>query len=76
MLIVMGIAVGGVCAQMHHDNVLIRLTSSNSGELGWDSWLELVSAGAIPVFSLFASHFLRIRQLLFSLVEPALHAVK
>ena len=76
MLIVMGIAVGVVYAQMHRDNILSRLTSSKPGELGWDFWLKLVSAGAIPVFSLLASQFPSIRQFLFSWLEPALQAVK
>jgi hypothetical protein len=76
MLIVMGVAVGTVYAQMHRDNLLSRLTSSKPGELGWDFWLKLASAGAIPVFSLLASQFPSIRQFLFSWLEPALQAVK
>jgi hypothetical protein len=76
MLVVMGVAVGTVYAQMHRDNILSRLTSSKPGELGWDFWLKLVSAGAIPVFSLLASQFPSIRQFLFSWLEPALQAVK
>jgi hypothetical protein len=76
MLIALGIAVGAVYAQMHRDNILSRLTSSKPGELGWDFWLKLVSAGAIPVFSLLASQFPSIRQFLFSWLEPALQAVK
>jgi hypothetical protein len=76
MLIAMGVAVGTVYAQMHRDNVLSRLTSSRPGELGWDFWLKLASAGAIPVFSLLASQFPSIRQFLFSWLEPALQAVK
>jgi hypothetical protein len=76
MLIALGIVVGGVYAQMHRDNILSRLTSSKPGELGWDFWLKLISAGAIPVFSLLASQFPIIRQFLFSWLEPALQAVK
>jgi hypothetical protein len=76
LLIAMGIAVGVVYAQMHRDNILSRLTSSKPGELGWDFWLKLLSAGAIPIFSLLASQFPSIRQFLFSWLEPALQAVK
>ncbi|HEY2819417.1 MAG TPA: hypothetical protein VGJ06_00140 [Candidatus Acidoferrum sp.] len=76
LLIAMGVAVGVVYAQMHRDNILSRLTSSKPGELGWDFWLKLLSAGAIPIFSLLASQFPSIRQFLFSWLEPALQAVK
>lgn len=76
LLVVMGAAVGFVYAEMHRDPILSRLTSTTSGELGWDFWLKLASAGAIPVFSLLAVQFPAINRFLFSWLEPALQAVK
>jgi hypothetical protein len=76
LLAVMGVAVAFVYAQMHRDPILSRLTSTTSGELGWDFWLKLASAGAIPVFSLLAVQFPEINRFLFSWLEPALQAVK
>jgi hypothetical protein len=76
LLVVMGVAVGYVYAQMHRDPILSRLTSTTSGELGWDFWLKLASAGVIPVFSLLAVQFPEISRFLFSWLAPALQAIK
>jgi hypothetical protein len=76
LLALMGVAVGFVYAQMHRDPILSRLTSTASGELGWDFWLKLASAGAIPVFSLLAVQFPEISRFLFSWLAPALQAIK
>jgi hypothetical protein len=76
LLLVMGVAVGFVYAEMHRDAILSRLTSTPVGELGVDFWLKLAAAGAIPVFSLLAAQFPQISQFLFSWLEPALQAVK
>jgi len=76
LLASLGAAVGVVYAEMHREAILSRLTSTGTGELGWDFWLKLLSAGAIPVFSLLAVQFPQINQFLFSWLEPALQAVK
>ncbi len=76
LAIVGGVAVGYVYAEMHREPILSKLTSTNPGELGWDFWLKLVSAGAIPIFSLLAGQFPGLNKLLFSWLEPALNAVK
>jgi hypothetical protein len=76
LLASLGAAVGIVYAEMHREAILSRLTSTGTGELGWDFWLKLLSAGAIPVFSLLAVQFPQINQFLFSWLEPALQAVK
>ncbi len=76
LAIVGGVAVGYVYAEMHREPLLSKLTSTNPGELGWDFWLKLVSAGAIPIFSLLAGQFPGLNKLLFSWLEPALNAVK
>jgi hypothetical protein len=75
-------AVGGfviVCvyAQMHRNSILSRLTTSKEeGELGFDFWLKIGAAGALPILSLLASQFPSIGNLLFSWLEPALQAIK
>jgi hypothetical protein len=76
LIVLLGAAVGYVYSQMHRDPVLSRLTSSEPGELGWDFWLKLGSAAAIPLFSLLATQFPEINQLLTSWLQPALEAVK
>jgi hypothetical protein len=76
LLLVMGVAVGFVYAEMHREVILSRLTSTSPGELGWDFWIKFASAAAIPVFSLLAAQFPGINQFLFSWLEPALQAMK
>jgi hypothetical protein len=76
LLLAMGISVGFVYAEMHRDAILSRLTSTTAGELGWDFWLKLASAGAIPVFSLLAVQFPEIGRFLFSWLEPFLQSAK
>ena len=67
---------GYAALEMHREAGLGRLTSSESGELGWTFWLKFASAAAIPVFSLLAAQFPGINRLLFSWLEPAMQAVK
>jgi hypothetical protein len=76
LLIVMGVAVGYVYAEMHRDPILSKLTSTNAGELGWDFWVKFAAAGAIPLFSLLAVQFPELSKTLFMWLEPALNAVK
>jgi hypothetical protein len=76
LLIAAGVAVGYVYAEMHREPILSKLTSTPVGELGWDFWLKLAAAGAIPIFSLLAVQFPGINKLLFTWLEPALNAVK
>jgi hypothetical protein len=76
LLIAGGVAVAYVYAEMHREPILSKLTSTPVGELGWDFWLKLAAAGAIPIFSLLAVQFPGINKLLFTWLEPALNAVK
>jgi hypothetical protein len=76
LLLVMGVTVGFVYAEMHREVILSRLTSTSPGELGLDFWIKFASAAAIPVFSLLAAQFPSINQFLFSWLEPALQAMK
>jgi hypothetical protein len=76
LLVMLGVVVAYVYAEMHREAILGRLTSKGNGELGWEFWLKLASAGAIPVFSLLVVQFPEINQFLFSWLKPALDAVK
>lgn len=76
LAIAMVAVIGYVYAKMHRDSILSLMTSNTPGELGWDFWLKLGSAVAIPVFSLLAVQFPEINQFLFSWLEPALQAAK
>jgi hypothetical protein len=76
LIILLGAAVAFVYSEMHRDPILSRLADSEPGELGWDFWLKLISAAALPLFSLLATQFPEINQLLTSWLQPALEAVK
>jgi hypothetical protein len=76
LIILLGAAVAFVYSEMHRDPILSRLADSEPGELGWDFWLKLLSAAALPIFSLLATQFPEINQLLTSWLQPALEAVK
>jgi hypothetical protein len=76
LLVLLGVVVAYVYAEMHREAILGRLTSKGNAQLGWEFWLKLASAGAIPVFSLLAVQFPEINQFLFSWLKPALDAVK
>jgi hypothetical protein len=76
LIILLGAAVAFVYSEMHRDPILSRLADSEPGELGWDFWLKLLSAAALPLFSLLATQFPEINQLLTSWLQPALEAVK
>jgi hypothetical protein len=76
LIVLLGSTVAYVYTEMHRDPILSRLTSNEPGELGWDFWLKLASAAAIPLFSLVATQFPEINRFLFSWLQPALEAVK
>ena len=76
LLVVMGLVVGYVYAEMHREAILSRLTSTKIGELGLDFWFKFASAAAIPILSLLAGQFPEINRILFSWLEPALQAMK
>lgn len=75
-LLVMGVVIGAVYAQMHRDPALSRLTSTAEGELGMEFWFQFVGAGAIPVLSLLAVQFPAISRIVTGLLQPALQAIK
>jgi hypothetical protein len=65
--------VGTVYAQMHRDATLSNITNSK-GSLGTDFWMKIISFVALPGLGLVASQFPELSNLLYSWVEPAMHA--
>jgi hypothetical protein len=68
--------VGIVYAQMHRDETLSHVTNTSPGQLGSSFWLRIASFIALPVFSLVASGYPEIGNVLYSWLEPALHALQ
>ena len=48
LLVVFGLRVIRVFAQMHRNAILSRITETRANELGWDFYLRVVSFGALP----------------------------
>jgi hypothetical protein len=76
LIVVSGVVVGYVYSQMHRDPALSRLTSTQEGQVGFEFWVQLLSAGAIPVLSLLAVQFPSISRVLTNWLGPALQAIK
>jgi hypothetical protein len=76
LIVILGVVVAYVYSQMHRDPALSRLTSTSEGEVGFEFWAKLLSAGAIPIFSLLAFQFPSISRVLTNWLGPALQAIK
>jgi hypothetical protein len=76
LIVVSGVVVGYVYSQMHRDPALSRLTSTPEGQVGLEFWVQLISAGAIPVLSLLAVQFPSISRVLTNWLGPALQSIK
>jgi hypothetical protein len=76
LIVVLGVVVGYVYSQMHRDPALSRLTSTKEGQVGFEFWVQLLSAGALPVLSLLAVQFPSISRVLTNWLGPALQAIK
>ncbi|HEY1925690.1 MAG TPA: hypothetical protein VGG58_10565 [Candidatus Acidoferrum sp.] len=76
LISVLGCVVAFVYSQMHRDPALSRLTSTAEGEVGYQFWVQLLSAGAIPVLSLLAVQFPSISRVLTNWIGPALQSIK
>jgi hypothetical protein len=75
LLFIIGV-VGVVYAQMHRDATLSHITNTEPGQLGSSFWLRIGSFVALPVFSLIASGYPEIGNIVYSWLEPALHALQ
>jgi hypothetical protein len=76
LIVILGVVVAYVYSQMHRDPALSRLTSTAEGQVGFEFWVQLLSAGAIPVLSLLAVQFPSISRVLSNWLGPALQAIK
>jgi hypothetical protein len=76
LIFVLGAVVSYVYLQMHRDPALSRLTSTDEGQVGFEFWVQLLSAGAIPVLSLLAVQFPSISRVLTNWLGPSLQSIK
>jgi len=61
--------------EMERDATLSRLTDSPAGKIGGEFYMKVISAGALPLLTVLASHFPTVGRFLFSWVQPALSAL-
>jgi hypothetical protein len=75
-LVILGLGMVGVFAQMHRDPILSRITDTKPNELGWDFYLRILAYGAIPVVTWLTYQFPDIGNTLFKFVQPGTSAFK
>jgi hypothetical protein len=74
--VVLGLIVVDIFIQIEKDATLTRLTDRQQGSVGWDFYMKVLSAGAIPLLAAVASHFPSVGRFLFSWLQPALTALR
>lgn len=75
LVIFIGVIVISVFAQMHQNPILLRMSGSAQGAMDWGFWGKVISAGALPLISLFASYTPGVGKLLGNWLQPALEAM-
>jgi hypothetical protein len=75
-LIVLGIGVIRVFAQMHRDPILSRATDTKPNELGWDFYFRILAYGAVPVITWLAYEFPDIGSTIYKFVLPGASVFK
>jgi hypothetical protein len=70
VLLILGIGVIRVFAQMHRDPILSRVTDTKPNELGWDFYLRIIAFGAIPVITWLAYQFPDVGSAIYKFVQP------
>jgi hypothetical protein len=68
-------AVADVFIKMGRDATLSHLTDTASGKVDSGTYLRMLSAGALPLLAVSASHFPSVGRFLFSWLQPALSAL-
>jgi len=68
-------AVADVFIKMGRDATLSNLTDTTSGKVDSGTYLKMLSAGALPLLAVSASHFPSVGRFLFSWLQPALSAL-
>lgn len=65
-----------VLMQAHRDPVLSRITGTKPNELGIQFYIRIATLGAVPLFTLLATHFPSIGHYLLSIFQPGVEALK
>jgi hypothetical protein len=76
LLLLLGIGIILVFAQMHRSAILSRITDTNANQLGWDFYLRLVTFGAVPVLTWLAYQFPEVGVSLYRFIQPGLDVMK
>jgi hypothetical protein len=71
-----GIIVGYVYEEMHRDESLRRMTSTDPNKIDSALWLKVVSAGLLPLLGLLSALFPAIGHFLYSIAAPILQATR
>jgi hypothetical protein len=71
-----GIVVGYVYEEMHRDESLRRMTSTDPDKIDSELWLKVVTAGLLPLLGLLSTLFPQIGHFLYSLAAPILQATR
>jgi hypothetical protein len=69
LLVLLGVCIVVVFAQMHRDSILSRITDKRPNELGWDFYLRVASFGALPVLTWLAYNHPQIGVTLYQLFQ-------
>jgi hypothetical protein len=75
-LIVLGIGIIRVFAQMHRDPILSRVTDTKPNELGWDFYFRILAYGAVPVITWLAYEFPDVGSTIYKFVLPGASVFK
>jgi hypothetical protein len=76
LLVVLGVCIVVVFAQMHRDPILSRITDKRPNELGWDFYFRVISFGAIPLLSWLAYNYPQVGVTLYQLFQPGAGGTK
>lgn len=76
LLLLLGVSVVWVFAQMHRNPILSRVTDTKENELGFDFYLRVATFGALPVLTWLASQFPDIAATVYRFIAPVEPALK
>ncbi len=71
-----GVVVGYVYEEMHRNETLRRITSTDPNKIDSALWLKVASAGLLPLLGLLSTLFPQIGHFLYSLAAPILQATR
>jgi hypothetical protein len=70
ILLILGLGVTRVFAQMHRDPILSRVTNTKPNELGLDFYVRIIAFGTLPVLTWLAYEFPDIGSAIYRFVQP------